>query len=82
MFALRAPILNQNLVCACIYLYVDLKFVISKILSITFIIITLLLSHINVVFWSTSVRLTSESLSKHEGYEYTNIIFRVVTHLF
>ena len=31
----------------------------------------------------TSVWLNlSEILSKYEGYEYTNIIFKVVTHLF
>ena len=51
-----------------IYMYVCmyLKLVISKILSITFTIATLLLSHINIEFQSTSVRLNlSESLSKH-----------------
>ena len=54
-----------------------------KSLSIAFNIATLLLSYINVVFQSTLVRLNlSESVSKHEGYEYTNLIFRVVTHLF
>ena len=82
-FGLRAPILNPNLVCAYIYLYVDLKFVISKILSITFIIITFLLSHINIVFHSTLVWLNlSASLSKYEKYEHTNVIFRAITHLF
>ena len=44
---------------------IDLKLAISKILSITFIVDTLLLSHINVAFQSTSVRLNSrEILSK------------------
>ena len=48
-----------------------------------FIIAMLLLSHINVVFQFTSVRLNlSESFSKHEGYEYTNVIFRAIIHLF
>ena len=78
MFGLRAPILNANLLKKK-----DFKFVISKILSITFIITTLLLSHINVAFQFTLVLLNlSESFSKHENYEYTNLIFRVVTHLF
>ena len=45
---------------------IDLKLVISKILSIPFIVITLLLSHINVAFQSISIWLNlSESLSKH-----------------
>ena len=80
MFRLRALILNQNLL---IYIYIDLKLVISKILSIVFIVATLLLSHINFAFQSTSVRPNlSESLSKHEDYEYTNLIFRTITHLF
>ena len=62
---------------------IDLKLIISKILSIVFIVATLLLSHINVAFQSISIRLNlSESFSKHEGYEYTNLIFRIVTHLF
>ena len=61
----------------------NLKLIISKILSIVFIVTTLLLSHINVAFQSISIRLNlSESLSKHKSYEYTNLIFRVVTHLF
>ena len=48
----------------------NLKLVISKILSITFIIATLLLSHINVTFQFTLIRLNlSESLSKHKDYE-------------
>ena len=62
---------------------IDFKLVISKILRIPFIVITILLSHINVAFQSISIWLNlSESLSKHEGYEYTNLIFRIVTHLF
>ena len=78
MFRLRALILNQNLL-----IYIDLKLVISKILSIVFIVATLLLSHINFAFQSTSVRPNlSESLSKHEDYEYTNLIFRKIIHLF
>ena len=48
-----------------IYIYIYLKHVISKILSIKFIVVTLLLSHINVAFQSTLVRLNlSQSLSK------------------
>ena len=50
MFGLRAPILNANLLKKK-----DFKLVISKILSITFIIATLLLSHINVAFQFASV---------------------------
>ena len=64
-------------------MYRDLKFIISKILSITFIIATILLSHINVTFQPTFVQLNlSKRFSKHEGYEYTNLIFTTVTHLF
>ena len=59
------------------------RLVISKILSIAFIITTLLFSHINVIFQSTSVQLNlSKSLSKHKSYEYTNVIFKVIIHLF
>ena len=61
----------------------NLKLVISKILSIGFIITILLLSFINVSFRSTLVRLNlSDSLSNHEGYKYTVVIFKAVTHLF
>ena len=46
-----------------------------------FIIATLLLSHINVSFQLTSIWLKgSKSLSKHDGYKYTNLISRAVTH--
>ena len=49
----------------------------------TFIIAMLLMGHINVTFRSTSIRLNlSESFSKHEDYEYTNVIFIVATYLF
>ena len=49
----------------------------------TFIIAMLLMGHINVTFRSTSIRLNlSESFSKHEDYEYTNVIFSTVTYLF
>ena len=61
----------------------DLKLVISKILSIVFIIATLLLNHINVAFQSILIQLNlSDNLSKHNSYEYINVIFRVVIHLF
>ena len=55
MLGLRAPILNINLLKK----YRDLKLVIliSKILSITFIISTIFLSHINVAFQTTSVTI-------------------------
>ena len=51
------------------------------------IVTALLISHINVAFSSTSIRLNlSENLSKHEGYEYTNalwgnysFVFNVIT---
>ena len=46
MFGLRAPIINPNLFLKNI----DLKLIISKILSIAFIVATLLLSYINVTF--------------------------------
>ena len=73
-FELRGPILNPNLLKKR---NIDLKLVISKILSIAFIIATFLLSHINVTFWSILVWLNlSEILSKHGGFEYTNVIFR------
>ena len=74
MFGLNAPNLNPNLLKN---IYINLKLVISKILSIIFIVTTLLLNHINVAFQSTLVQLNlSESLSKHKSYEYTNVIFR------
>ena len=48
------------------YIYIYIKLVISKILSITVIIAILLLSYINIAFQSISVWLNlSESLSKH-----------------
>ena len=79
MFGLKLSILNPNLLKKNI----NLKLVVSKILNIAFIVTTLLFSHINVAFQFTSVRLSlSKSLSKHKGYEYTNIIFSVVIHLF
>ena len=71
MFGLLVPILNPNLlkkkknIYIYIYVYIYLKLIISKILSITFIIITLLLNHINIAFQSTSIQLNlSKSLSK------------------
>ena len=51
MFGLRVPILYPNL----FFKNIDFKLVISKILSIAFIIVTLLLSHINVAFQYISV---------------------------
>ena len=82
MFGLKEPNLNPNLL-KYIYIYINLKLVFSKILSIEFIIAILLLSHINVAFQSISVRLNlSESLFKHKGYKYTNVIFRAIIHLF
>ena len=49
----------------------------------TFIIPMLLMGHINVTSRFTSIRLNlGESFSKHEGYEYTNVIFIVATYLF
>ena len=50
-FELREPILNPNLLKK----YIDLKLIISKIVSITLIVTTLLLSHINVAFQSILV---------------------------
>ena len=48
-----------------IYIYIDLKLIISKILSITFIVTMLLLNRINVAFQSILVQLNlSESFSK------------------
>ena len=74
----KSTTLNPNLL-----IYIDLKLIICKILSITFIVAIFLLSHISIVFQSISIRLNlSESLSKSYGYEYTNVIFRAVTHLF
>ena len=43
--------------CVYIYIYRDLKLIITKILSIVFIVVTLILSHINIAFRFTSVRL-------------------------
>ena len=61
MFGLRVSILYPNL----FFKNIGLKLVISKILSVAFIIATLLLSHNNIAFQSTSVWLNlSESLSK------------------
>jgi len=78
MFGLKAPNLSEKTcVCVCV------RFVISKILSIAFILVMLLLSHINIAFQSTSIRLNlSESISKHKSYEYTNVILKAVIHLF
>ena len=83
MFGLKAPNLNSNLLkYIYIYIYIYISNL-SKILSIVFIIATLLLSHINIAFQSTSVWLNlSENLSKHKRYKYTNVIFRAVIHLF
>ena len=65
MFRLKAPNLNSNLLIY-IYIYIYLKPIISKILSIVFIIATLLLNHINVAFQSILIRLNlSDNLSKH-----------------
>ena len=48
-----------------------------------FTVVMFLLRHINVAFQSTSIMLNlSESFSKYKGYEYTNVIFRAVIHLF
>ena len=55
-FGLRAHILNPNLFY--IYIYIkEFKLVISKILSVAFIVVTCLLSHINVAFETISVWL-------------------------
>ena len=79
MFELKAPNLNQYLLKKNI----NLKLVVSKILNVAFIITILLSSHIKVAFQFTSIWLNlSENISKHKGYEYTNIIFMVVIHLF
>jgi len=56
MFGLKTPILNPNLLIY-IYLYIYLKLVISKILSMVFVIATLLLSLVNVVFQFTLLQL-------------------------
>ena len=62
-FGFKAPLLNQNLLKK----YIDLNLLISKILSKTFIIATLLLSHINEAFQFILIQLNlSESLSKHK----------------
>ena len=80
MFGLKAPNLNSNLL---IYIYIYFNIVISKFLNITFNVVTHLLSRINIAFQSASIWLNlSESLFKHKGYEYTNIIFTTVIHLF
>ena len=64
IFGLKAPNLNPNLslytyihtyIHTYIYIYIYLNLVISKILSISSIIATLFLSHINVAFQSASV---------------------------
>ena len=61
--------------------YINLKLVICKILSIAFFVATFLLSHINITFQFTLVRLNlSKSLSKHKGYEYINVIFMTIIH--
>ena len=79
MFGLKVPILNPNL----LKIYINLKLVISKIFNIAFIVTTILLSHINVALQFTLVQLNlSESLYKHKGCEYTNVIFRAVIYLF
>ena len=74
-FGLRASILNPS------YIYIHI--VIFKILSIAFIITIFLLSYINAALWSSLVLLNiSESFSKYEEYEYTNVFVREITHLF
>ena len=79
MFGLKAPNLNPNL----LIINKNLKFILSKILSKIFIVATLLLNHINVAFQFTLVRLNlSVSFSKHKIYEYTNVIFSAIIHLF
>ena len=61
----------------------NLKLIIFKILSMTFIIAILLLSHINETFQPSSIQLyLNESFSKHKSYEYTNVIFRTIIHFF
>ena len=82
MFGLKAPNLNPNLLIY-IYIYINLKFIISKIFSIKFIVVMLLLNQINVAFQFTLVYLNlCESLSKHKCCKYKNVIFRKVIHLF
>ena len=82
IFGLKAPNLNPNLFYIYIYIYINLNLIISKILSIAFIVVALLLNHINITFQSTSIILNlSESLFTHKGYEYTNVIFREIIHL-
>ena len=83
-FGLKTHILNPHTrPHTHTYIYIYLKLVISKILNIAFLIATIMLSHINVIFQPTFVQLNlSKRFSKHEGYEYTNLIFTAVTHLF
>ena len=77
MFRLRSPIPNPNLLKhknththTHTHTHINFKLVISKILSISFIVTTLLLSCINIAFQPTLVQLNLiESLSKHESYE-------------
>ena len=62
MFELKALILNPKLLKHThththTHTYIYLKLMISKILNIAFIFATLLLSHINVAFQSTSIQL-------------------------
>ena len=60
MFELKALILNPKLLKHThthTHIYIYLKLMISKILNIAFIFATLLLSHINVAFQSTSIQL-------------------------
>ena len=64
-------------------IYINAKLVVAKILSIAIIVATILLSQISIALQSILVRLNlSQSLSKHKDYEYTNVIFRAVYHLF
>ena len=48
MFGLREPILSLNL----FKIYINLKLIMPKVLSVAFIVDTLLLSHINLAFQS------------------------------
>jgi len=58
MFELKALILNPKLLkYTHTHTYLYLKLMISKILNIALIFATLLLSHINVAFQSTSIQL-------------------------
>ena len=68
MLGLRMTILNSNLlkyIYIHVYIYLNFKIVISKIINMVLINATLLLSHINVVFQSTLVMLNlSERIYK------------------